>query len=38
MQTLLGKLVDEGIAKPSALAATGAGYGGGQSMELAFLR
>ncbi len=38
VQTLLGKLVDEGIAKPSALAATGISYGGGQSMELAFLR
>jgi fermentation-respiration switch protein FrsA (DUF1100 family) len=37
-QYLLGLLVDEGIAKPTALGATGISYGGGQSMELAFLR
>jgi fermentation-respiration switch protein FrsA (DUF1100 family) len=37
-QYLLGLLVDEGIAKPTALGVTGISYGGGQSMELAFLR
>ncbi len=36
-QYLLGLLVDEGIAKPNALGVTGISYGGGQSMELAFL-
>jgi fermentation-respiration switch protein FrsA (DUF1100 family) len=36
-QFLLGKLVDEGITKPSAIGVTGISYGGGQSMELAFL-
>ena len=34
-QTLLGKLVDAGIAKARALAATGDSYGGGQSWLLA---
>lgn len=34
-QTILGKLVDAGIAKVSALAATGDSYGGGQSWLLA---
>ncbi len=38
VQTLLGRLVDQGIAAPRALGATGVSYGGGQSMELAFLR
>jgi X-Pro dipeptidyl-peptidase (S15 family)/X-Pro dipeptidyl-peptidase C-terminal non-catalytic domain len=37
-QYLLGLLVDEKIAKPQALAATGISYGGGQSLELAYLR
>jgi len=36
-QYLLGKLVDEGISDPRALGVTGISYGGGQSMELAFL-
>lgn len=34
-QTLLGKLVDAGIAKASKLAVTGSSYGGGQSWQLA---
>lgn len=37
-QYLLGLLVDEGFAKPHALGVTGISYGGGQSMELAYLR
>jgi fermentation-respiration switch protein FrsA (DUF1100 family) len=37
-QYLLGLLVDEGIAKPHAIAVTGISYGGGQSLELAYLR
>jgi cephalosporin-C deacetylase-like acetyl esterase len=37
-QTLLGMLVDEKIAKPNALASTGISYGGGQSIELAYLK
>ena len=37
-QFLLGKLVDEGFAKPNALGATGISYGGGESIELAYLR
>jgi hypothetical protein len=36
-QHLLGLLVDEGTAKPDALAVTGISYGGGQSMMLAYL-
>src|SRR3954447_20639664 len=36
-QYLLGKLVDQGITKPKAIGVTGISYGGGQSMELAFL-
>jgi fermentation-respiration switch protein FrsA (DUF1100 family) len=36
-QFLLGKLVDEGIANPSALGATGISYGGGETIELAYL-
>ena len=36
-QFLLGQLVDEGIAAPDQLAAAGISYGGGQSLELAFL-
>ncbi|MDQ6915790.1 MAG: hypothetical protein M3155_08270, partial [Actinomycetota bacterium] len=37
-QFLLGQLVDQGIANPAALGATGISYGGGQSLELAYLR
>jgi fermentation-respiration switch protein FrsA (DUF1100 family) len=36
-QYLLGLLVDQGFAKPHALGVTGISYGGGQSMELAYL-
>jgi predicted acyl esterase len=36
-QYLLGKLADQGITKPQAIGVTGISYGGGQSMELAFL-
>jgi fermentation-respiration switch protein FrsA (DUF1100 family) len=36
-QYLLGRLVDAGITKPNAIGVTGISYGGGQSMELAFL-
>ncbi|MGH2832368.1 MAG: CocE/NonD family hydrolase [Solirubrobacteraceae bacterium] len=35
---LLGLLVDEHIAKVGSLAVTGISYGGGQSVELAYLR
>jgi fermentation-respiration switch protein FrsA (DUF1100 family) len=37
-QFLLGELVDEGIAKAGALAATGGSYGGGLSLQMATLR
>ncbi len=37
-QFLLGKLADQGITRPQANGVTGVSYGGGQSMELAFLR
>jgi fermentation-respiration switch protein FrsA (DUF1100 family) len=37
-QYLLGLLADEHIAKPNALGATGISYGGGQSIELAYLK
>ncbi len=37
-QYLLGLLADEGFTKPGAIAVTGISYGGGQSMELAYLR
>jgi predicted acyl esterase len=37
-QHLLGLLVDEDIAKPDALGATGISYGGGESIELAYLK
>jgi predicted acyl esterase len=37
-QYLLGLLADEGIVKPRSIGVTGVSYGGGQSMELAFLR
>jgi fermentation-respiration switch protein FrsA (DUF1100 family) len=37
-QTLLGMLADEKISKTGALASTGISYGGGQSIELAYLK
>jgi fermentation-respiration switch protein FrsA (DUF1100 family) len=37
-QYLLGLLVDQQIARPGALGVTGISYGGGQSLELAYLR
>ena len=37
-QYLLGLLVDQGISKREQLGVTGISYGGGQSMELAYLR
>jgi fermentation-respiration switch protein FrsA (DUF1100 family) len=37
-QYLLGLLADQRIAKPNALGVTGISYGGGQSIELAYLR
>jgi predicted acyl esterase len=37
-QYLLGKLVDEKIAMAGALGVTGISYGGGQSIELAYLK
>lgn len=37
-QYLLGLLVDEGITQPTAIGVTGISYGGGQSLELAYLR
>jgi fermentation-respiration switch protein FrsA (DUF1100 family) len=37
-QFLLGALVDEHIADPHALGVTGISYGGGQSIELAYLK
>jgi fermentation-respiration switch protein FrsA (DUF1100 family) len=37
-QYLLGLLADEHIAKRGALASTGISYGGGQSIELAYLK
>jgi fermentation-respiration switch protein FrsA (DUF1100 family) len=37
-QYLLGLLVDQRIAKRGALGATGISYGGGQSIELAYLK
>ncbi|MDX6602990.1 MAG: type transport system ATP-binding protein [Solirubrobacterales bacterium] len=37
-QYLLGLLVDQGFAKPHAIGVTGISYGGGQSLELAYLR
>ena len=38
IQTLAGRLVDEGIARPDAIGATGVSYGGGMSTMLAFLK
>ncbi len=37
-QYLVGLLVDEGITKPGAIGVTGISYGGGQSLELAYLK
>lgn len=37
-QYLLGLLADEGVARPRDIGVTGISYGGGQSIELAFLR
>src|SRR5947209_1290489 len=37
-QYLLGLLADQAITKPGAIGVTGISYGGGQSMELAYLR
>jgi hypothetical protein len=37
-QVLLGDLVDQHIAAPGALGVTGISYGGGQSIELAYLK
>jgi fermentation-respiration switch protein FrsA (DUF1100 family) len=37
-QYLLGLLADEGIVKPGAIGVTGISYGGGQSLELAYLK
>ncbi len=36
--TCSGLLVDQGIAKPNGLGVTGISYGGGQSIELAYLK
>jgi len=36
-QELIGRLVDEGVADPSRIAATGDSYGGGQTLMLAAL-
>jgi pimeloyl-ACP methyl ester carboxylesterase len=38
VQYLLGKLVDAGIANPAALGALGASYGGGATVQLAYLK
>jgi X-Pro dipeptidyl-peptidase (S15 family) len=37
-QHLFGLLVDQGVSDPAALGVTGISYGGGQSIELAYLR
>ncbi len=37
-QYLLGLLADEGITQPKAIGAMGVSYGGGQSIELAYLK
>jgi cephalosporin-C deacetylase-like acetyl esterase len=37
-QYLLGLLADEKLTKPSAIGTTGISYGGGQSIELAYLK
>jgi len=38
IQTLVGRLVDEGVVKPDAIGSTGISYGGGFSTMLAFLK
>jgi dienelactone hydrolase len=38
VQHLLGLLVDQGVARAAGLGVTGVSYGGGTSLELAFLR
>ncbi len=38
VQTLLGTLVDQGVAKADALASTGISYGGIASLQLAYLK
>jgi hypothetical protein len=38
VQTLLGKLADEGVINPQAIGATGGSYGGGMSLELGSLK
>ncbi len=35
MQTLLGKLADEGVINPQQIGATGGSYGGGMSLSSA---
>ena len=37
-QYLLGLLADEGVTKPRSIGVTGISYGGGQSIELAYLK
>jgi len=37
-QYLVGLLADQNVAKPGAIGTTGISYGGGQSIELAYLR
>jgi predicted acyl esterase len=37
-QYLLGLLADEGIVRPKSIGVTGISYGGGQSIELAYLK
>jgi fermentation-respiration switch protein FrsA (DUF1100 family) len=37
-QYLLGLLADEGLVKPRSIGVTGISYGGGQSIELAYLK
>ena len=37
-QYLLGQLADEGLIKPRGIGVTGISYGGGQSIELAYLK
>jgi hypothetical protein len=38
VQTLLGKLADEGVIDPQRIGATGGSYGGGMSLELGSLK
>jgi predicted acyl esterase len=37
-QSLLGKLATQGISRPTQIGVTGISYGGGQSIELAYLK